>query len=192
MMNYIWVGMLLLGILFAGITGNFSAFSDGLMESCTNAIEFVIGLAGIMAVWSGIMNIAKKTGLMDAAAKISQPFMRLLFPGERNHETAAAILMSFSANIFGAGNSATVFSLQAMTLLDKENRLGERASNAMCMFVAVNMNMVQLIPITVLKMRKDAGSAFPESIIIPGILVGFMTMLLAVILCKFYERQDRG
>jgi len=104
MMNYIWVGMLMLGILFAGITGHFSEFSDGLMGSCTKAIEFVIGLAGIMAVWSGIMNIGKKTGLMDAAAKITQPFIQLLFPKEKNNETIAAILMSFSANIFGAGN----------------------------------------------------------------------------------------
>ncbi|WP_324822577.1 nucleoside recognition domain-containing protein [Sinanaerobacter sp. ZZT-01] len=191
MMNYIWVGMLMLGILFAGITGHFSEFSDGLMESCTKAIEFVIGLAGIMAVWSGIMNIGKKTGLMDAAAKITQPFIRLLFPKERNNETIAAILMSFSANIFGAGNSATVFSLQAMTLLDKENRYRERASNAMCMFVVVNMNMVQLIPITVLKIRKDTGSALPESIIVPGIIVGFVTMLLGIFLCKICERKDR-
>ncbi|WP_206458776.1 nucleoside recognition domain-containing protein [Anaerovorax sp. IOR16] len=190
MMNYIWVGMLLLGILFAGVTGNFSAFTDGLMESCSNAVQFVIGLAGIMAVWSGIMNIGKKTGLMDLVAKFAQPFIRLLFPKEKNHETIAAILMSFSANLFGAGNSATVFSLQAMTLLDKENKNKERASNAMCMFVAVNMNMVQLIPITVLKIRKDTGSVFSESIIIPGILVGFATMILSILLCKYYERKD--
>lgn len=191
MMNYIWVGMLLLGILFAGITGNFSAFTDGLMESCSNAVQFVIGLSGIMAVWSGIMNIGKKTGLMDLVAKAAQPFMRLLFPNERNHETIAAILMSFSANLFGAGNSATVFSLQAMTLLDKENKNSERASNAMCMFVAVNMSMVQLIPITVLKIRKDVGSDCAESIMIPGIIVGVTTMLVSVFLCKYYERKEK-
>lgn len=191
MMNYIWVGMLLFGIIFASINGNLSAFTDGLMESCSNAVQFVIGLSGIMAVWSGIMNIGKKTGLLDLVAKVAQPFMRLLFPQEKNHETIAAILMSFSANLFGAGNSATVFSLQAMTLLDKENGNGQRASNAMCMFVAVNMSMVQLIPITVIKIRKDAGSTSPETIIIPAIIVGVATMLLSIFLCKYYERKDR-
>jgi len=78
-----------------------------------------------------------------------------------------------------------------MTLLDKENRYKERASNAMCMFVVVNMNMVQLIPITVLKIRKDTGSALPESIIVPGIIVGFVTMVLGIFLCKICERKDQ-
>lgn len=188
-MNYIWAVMLISGIIFAAAKGELAAFSDGLMASCTRAVYFVIGLAGIMAVWSGLMNIAKESGLMDAFAKAVRPFMRFLFPKERNKETLSMILMSFTANIFGAGNSATVFSIKSMVMLDEENGGSHIASNEMCMFMAVNMSMLQLVPITIIKIRSDAGSEDPGSIIIPSILAGLISMAVSIAVCKYYERK---
>ena len=75
-MNYIWAGMLGVGVFFAIINHRLSEFTEGLMTSCTKAVYFVIGLMGIMAVWSGIMNIAKETGLIDLVAKKVKPLMR--------------------------------------------------------------------------------------------------------------------
>jgi spore maturation protein A len=189
MMNYIWAGMLVLGVIFALITGRLSEFSDGLMKSCTDGVYFMIGLAGIMGVWSGIMNIAKETGLIDKAANAARPLIRFLFPNGLRKETIAMILMSFSANLFGAGNSATVFSIKAMVMLDEENGRREAASNAMCMFLAANMSMIQLVPVTVIKIRSEAGSANSGSIIIPGILAGLVSMAVSIIVCKLYERK---
>ena len=187
MMNYIWAGMLILGIAFAVINGKLNEFSEGLMRSCTDGVYFVIGLAGIMAVWSGIMNIAKETGLIDMVADKTKPFIRFLFPQGLKKDTIAMILMSFTANLFGAGNSATVFSIKAMVKLDEENNRRETASNAMCMFIAVNMSMIQLVPITVVKIRSEAGSANSGSIIVPGILAGLLSMAASIIVCKLYE-----
>jgi len=189
MMNYIWAGMLVLGIFFAASKGELAAFSDGLMASCTRAVYFVIGLAGIMAVWSGLMNIAKESGLMDAFAKAVRPFMRFLFQKERNKETLSMILMSFTANIFGAGNSATVFSIKTMVMLDEENGGSPVASNEMCMFMAVNMSMLQLVPITIIKIRSDAGSEDPGSIIVPSIIAGLISMAVSIAVCKYFERK---
>lgn len=191
MMNYIWIAMLLMGILFAGITGQMASFSNEILNNAKEAVEFVVGLAGIMGVWSGIMNIARRTGLIDAAARLASPLMGLLFPGLKDKETISTILMSFMANVFGAGNSATIFSIQAMTLLDRQNGGREEASDAMCMFLAVNMSMVQLVPITVLAIRSETGSQQPESIIIPSILAGLVSMAVSIVACKFYERRDR-
>ena len=188
-MNYIWAGMLVLGIFFAASKGELAAFSDGLMASCTRAVYFVIGLAGIMAVWSGLMNIAKESGLMDAFAKAVRPFMRFLFLKERNKETLSMILMSFTANIFGAGNSATVFSIKTMVMLDEENGGSPVASNEMCMFMAVNMSMLQLVPITIIKIRSDAGSEDPGSIIVPSIIAGLISMAVSIAVCKYFERK---
>jgi len=188
-MNYIWAGMLVLGIFFAASKGELAAFSDGLMASCTRAVYFVIGLAGIMAVWSGLMNIAKESGLMDAFAKAVRPFMRFLFQKERNKETLSMILMSFTANIFGAGNSATVFSIKTMVMLDEENGGSPVASNEMCMFMAVNMSMLQLVPITIIKIRSDAGSEDPGSIIVPSIIAGLISMAVSIAVCKYFERK---
>ncbi|MCQ4637985.1 spore maturation protein [Anaerovorax odorimutans] len=189
MMNYIWAGMLCLGIGFACVSGNLSSFTDGLMESCTEAVEFVISLIGIMAVWSGLMNIADKSGLIEKISRKVRPLMHYLFPLEKDDQTIAVMLMSFVANIFGAGNSATVFSLKAMERLDDENQQSPYASNAMCMFTAVTMSMVQLVPVTIIKIRNDLGSVNSGSIIIPSIIAGLISMVVSVAVCKFFERK---
>lgn len=189
MMNYIWGSMLLLGIVFAAFNGKASEFTDGLMNSCTEAVEFIIALAGIMAVWSGLMKIAEESGLIQKVASAVKPLMSFLFPSVKNRQTTAMMIMSFIANIFGAGNSATVFSLKAMELLDEENDHSPDASDSMCMFVALTMSMIQLVPITVIKIRSDLGSSSPEDIILPSIIAGLISMVISVWVCKFYERK---
>lgn len=189
MMNYIWGFMLLLGISFALIRGRAGEFTDGLMSSCTEAIEFIIAIAGIMAVWSGLMKIAEESGLIEKISSASKPLMNFLFPNVKNRKTTAMMIMSFIANVFGAGNSATVFSLKAMELLDEENGHSPVASDSMCMFVALTMSMIQLVPITVIKIRSDLGSASPEDIILPSIIAGLVSMVISVWVCKLYERK---
>lgn len=189
MMNYIWAVMICLGIGFALIKGTLGDFTDGLMASSTEAVQFVISLIGIMAVWSGLMNIAEKSGLIERISHLAKPLMRFLFPHEKNSQTIAVMLMSFVANIFGAGNSATVFSLKAMELLDEENNHSPYASNTMCMFTAVSMSMLQLVPVTIIKIRNDLGSTDSGSIIVPSILAGLISMIASIMVCKFFERK---
>ena len=189
-MNYIWGFMLLLGIGFSLFNGKTSEFTDGLMTSCTEAVEFILALAGIMAVWSGLMKIAEESGLIEKIANAVKPLMTFLFPYEKNSQTIAMMIMSFMANIFGAGNSATVFSLKAMELLDEENNHSPYASNAMCMFISLTMSMIQLVPITVIKIRSDLGSLSPEDIILPSIIAGLVSMIVSVWICKAFERKS--
>lgn len=191
MMNYIWAGMLFFGVIIAAFRGVLGSFSEGLMESCTEGVYFVIGLAGIMAVWSGLMNIAKDSGLIDSFARLVRPLIKYLFPHEKNRETIAMMLMSFSANIFGAGNSATAFAIKSMAMLDEENGFSPVASDAMCMFMAVNMSMIQIVPVTIVKIRSDAGSADPGDIIIPSIVAGLISMVASIAICKLYERKSK-
>ena len=160
------------------------------MDSCTRAVEFVIGLIGIMAVWSGLMNIAEKSGLIHWISCKAQPIMKFLFPKEKDEQTIAIMMMSFITNIFGAGNSATIFSLKAMERLDAENNHSIYASNAMCMFVTTTMSMVQLVPVAIIKIRNDLGSADSGDIIIPSILAGFISMIIPIFICKLYERKN--
>lgn len=189
-MNYIWGFMLLIGILFSLINGRVEEFTDGFMNSCTEAVEFILSLCGVMAVWSGLMKIAEESGLIEKVSRAMKPLLAFLFPHEKNSKTMAMMIMSFMANIFGAGNSATVFSLKAMELLDEENNRSLRASNAMCMFVALTMSMIQLVPITVIKIRSDLGSASPEDIILPSIAAELISMIVSVWVCKIFERKS--
>lgn len=189
MMNHIWSFMLIFGIYFAIVGGKASEFTDGLMKSCTDAVEFIISLAGVMAVWSGLMKIAEEAGLIEKVSAYARPLILFLFPKVKNPQTIAMMIMSFMANIFGAGNSATVFSLKAMELLDDENAHSIYASDSMCMFVSLTMSMIQLVPITVIKIRSDLGSASPEDIILPSIAAGLISMIISVWVCKSYERK---
>ena len=190
MMNYIWGSMLLIGIVFSILNGRTAEFTDGLMNSCTEAVEFIIALSGIMAVWSGLMKIAEESGLIARISNAAKPLMSFLFPDEKNDRTIAMMIMRFMANIFGAGNSATIFSLKAMELLDEENLNSPYASNAMCMFVSLTMSMIQLIPITVIKIRSDLGSASPEDIILPSIAAGLISMIVSAAACRLFERKS--
>ncbi len=189
-MNYIWGGMLLIGLLFSFANGNPAAFTDGLMSACGDAVQFMIGLAGIMAAWSGIIEIAGRSGLIDRLAERSAPAMRFLFPQEHDPETLSLMLMSFIANIFSAGNSATVFSLKAMERLDISNSHKEYASSSMCMFAAVSMSMIQLVPVSLIQIRQQLGSADPGIIIIPSIAAGLISMLVSILTCKFFEYKE--
>lgn len=188
-MNYIWAGMILISLAFSIFNGTIDSFTDSLMNSCTRAVEFVIGLIGIMAVWSGLMNIADKSGLIQWISIKVRPLMHFLFPEEKDEQTIAIMMMSFVTNIFGAGNSATVFSLKAMERLDAENNHSIYASNAMCMFVTTTMSMVQLVPVAIIKIRSDLGSADSGDIIIPSIIAGVISMLIPIFICKMYERK---
>lgn len=200
-MNKVWMLMILAGILSYGEhmwgaenpAGEASGFMEGLLGSCEEAVYFVIGLAGIMGLWSGFMNIARGSGLMEVVAEKSRCIMGFLFPGEKDTDTLMLMLMGFTANIFGAGNSATVFSLQAMKRLDEENGHRPEASDEMCMFAAVNMSMLQLVPITVIQIRASAGSADPADIILPSILAGAASTAASIAVCKMCSgtRKDR-
>lgn len=188
-MNYIWAGMIIISLVFSLFNGTIDSFTDSLMNSCTRAVEFVIGLIGIMAVWSGLMNIADKSGLIQWISVKVRPLMHFLFPEEKDEQTIAIMMMSFVTNIFGAGNSATVFSLKAMERLDDENNHSIYASNTMCMFVITTMSMVQLVPVAIIKIRSDLGSADSGDIIIPSIIAGVISMIIPIFICKMYERK---
>lgn len=190
-MAHVWAVMILAGFLFAALTGSMSDVNTTIFESCERGVYFIIGLAGIMAVWSGIMNIAKGAGLIDVIGEKSKPVLRFIFPGLKDDEAISFVVMSFVANLFGVGNSATVFGLKAMERLESINQGSKYASNEMCMFLAVNMSAIQLVPITVMKIRSEAGSVNPGDIIAPGLIVSLITTIVAIAVCKYCERSRR-
>lgn len=191
-MSKIWVGMIGLGIIFSGIHGNLSSVNDIIMNSSEQAVMFVLGLSGIMAVWSGLLKIAEESGLIQLLAKKAEPFVSKIFPEEKNQETMSLMCMCFAANVFGVGNTATVFGIQAMKRLDEENHRSFYASNTMCMFLAITMSSIQLIPVTVLKVRSETGSINPEDIILPTLIATLISTITAVLVCKWFECGKYG
>lgn len=190
MMGYIWSALMIIGVIAALALGRLELLNHNFLESCEEAVYFTIGLTGIMAVWSGIMNIANGSGMIKICAKVVRPLLRFLFPKEKNEETLSLILMNMVMNMFGAGNSATVFGIKAMKALDESNYKRHTASNTMCMFLVINMSSVQLIPLTIIKIRNDAGSANSVDILIPTIFATFVSTVIGIFVCKWFERRE--
>ncbi|HHW32242.1 MAG TPA: nucleoside recognition protein [Clostridiaceae bacterium] len=188
MLNYIWLGMLMAGFVISILNGNVEATTQAALESAGKAIELCIGLAGVTCLWTGIMAIAEKSGLVQTISKLMRPVLRFLFPEiKRDHPAMGAIVMNLAANFLGLGNAATPLGLKAMQELQKLNPKKDRATNAMCMFLILNAQSLQLIPATLIAIRLKAGSDNPTDIIGVIWLVSSLAAMTGIILAKLFS-----
>lgn len=206
MMNYLWGGMLIIGIVYGAFTGNMQAITDAVLASAKEAVTLSLTMLGIVAFWSGLMEVAVESGIMESMTKILQPFLHFLFPKiPRDHPALGSIAVNFVANILGLGWAATPAGLKAMNELsqleeerktvgyrqwnkEKDSKEERVASNEMCTFLVMNISSLQLIPVSVIAYRSQYGSVNPAGIIMPAIAATFMNSLVAVIYCKIREK----
>jgi len=192
MLNYLWGGMILLSIVVAVFTGNMSALTNAAIESAREAITLCITMLGIMSMWTGLLTIAEKAGLIGALAKKSRPILRYLFPElGRNHPAHEPIATNFIANILGLGWAATPSGLNAMKAMQKDNPHKDTATKSMRMFMVINMSSLQLVTISVVAYRMQYGSANPSEIIGPGLIVTMITTVVAVVFCKMVDGFEK-
>ena len=143
MLNVIWGFFLIGGILTGAFLGRMDLVTNAVIDGGRNAVELAFTMAGVVAVWSGILKIAEKGGMIDALAEKMEPFLDFLFPEvPRGHAARRYISANFAANFLGLGWAATPAGLLAMEELAKLNGKTGRASNAMCMFLVVNMSLL--------------------------------------------------
>ena len=188
----IWFYMIVIGIGGSIYFGNLTELNTVIMSEGSRAIEFTISLAAIMALWMGIMNIAKDSGLIDKIGQKMNFILKALFPKiPQNHKSMSYIIMNIILNMLGAGNGATSFGLKAMEELQTLNPKKDRASNEMILFLVINISSIQLIPFTMLKIRADAGSTNPNEIIISTLVATTVSTIVAIISCKLFERGNR-
>ncbi|MPQ43700.1 nucleoside recognition domain-containing protein [Clostridium tarantellae] len=189
MINYIWFGIIFIGVIFGLLTGKGEFMSKGIMDSAQGATNFIISLVGIMCFWCGVMKVAEKSGLTSNLAKLVKPVLKILFKeSSQNEEAMGAIVMNLTANMLGLSNAATPFGIKAMEELSKSNTKKGHASNDMALFLVMNAACIQLLPSTVISIRAAAGSNNPASIIVPAILSTTIACLVGVICCKILQR----
>lgn len=189
MINYIWFGIIFIGVIVGLITGQGVQMSVGIIESAEGTTKFIISLVGIMCFWSGVMNVAQKSGLTDKLANILKPVLKLLFKeASKNDKAMGAIVMNITANMFGLGNAATPFGIKAMQELDKINDEKGRATNDMVLFLVMNAACIQFLPSTVISMRAAAGSSSPASIVLPAMIATGVAACTGIIICKILQK----
>lgn len=186
MLNYIWFGILVVGIVFGILNGRADQVSKALVDSAGNAVQLGIGLLGIMCLWSGFMAIVEKSGVMNIISRLLKPILSKLFPDIKKEGAALnSIIMNLTANFLGLGNAATPLGLKAMNELQRINRKKETASDSMCMFLVLNTAAIQLIPVTVIAIRTQLGSANPAEITVTVWISSICSTIAGISAVKF-------
>ena len=189
MLNVIWLGLIVLSVIFGVINGRIPEVVASVTDSAKAACELSLGLIGIMTFWLGLMKIAEEGGLIQLLARLLRPIMKRLFPevpGE--HPAMGAMIMNITANMLGLGNAATPFGLRAMNELEKLNKTPGTATNAMCVFLAINTASIQIIPTTSIAFLVAAGASNPTDIIMTTLFATSCAVCVAILSAKFFEK----
>ena len=188
-MNYIFYFLVASSIIIALINGRLENVGNAILKSADLSVKIAFSLIGIMAFWLGIVRIAEKCGLVKFIAKLITPITRWLFNEiPQDNEAIGNIALSFSANALGLTNAATPIGLKVMEELQEENKDKKTASNAMCMFLAMNTAGFQIIPATVIAVLAGIGYKNPSEIIIPTLIVTSIAFLSAIIIAKIFQK----
>lgn len=190
MMNYLWSGMILVGLLYSIFAGTLGNVTEAVVNSAREAVNLVISIAGITAFWTGIMKIAEQAGLVEKLARKIKPLLRFLFPElEKEEKANYYISLNFLSNFLGLSHASTSSGLLAFQELDRINGHSTTASRAMCTFLIINVSSLQLLPINIIAYRAQYGSPAPAQIAGPAIFATTMSTLAAVVFCKIMNRR---
>ncbi len=190
MLNYIWGFILLAAVIFGIFTGRIAEVGEAAIAGAGEGATLVLGMLGVMCFWTGLMEIAEKSGVIHCVASLLRPLTRFIFPKlEKNDPAHGAIVMNIAANLLGMGNAATPLGLRAMQLLDERNCEKKRASNEMCLFVLINTASLQLFPTTLLLLRQMTGSANPGEIIVPVWIVSISALFVGIFSAKLFQKR---
>ena len=178
-------------ILFAGASGQMQAAADASIAAAKGAVTLAIGLIGIMSLWLGFVRILEAGGMMRQLARLVRPAMVRLFPDvPAEHPAMSAMILNISANMLGLGNAATPFGIKAMVELNRLNPLPGMATNAMCLFLAINTSSVALLPLGVMGVRAAAGSTRPFEMFVPTLIATLASTLVGVAVATWWGRRD--
>lgn len=181
LLNYLWGIMLLSGIIVGSFTGNIGEVSNATLSSAKEAVTLCITMLGIMSLWTGLMQVAKSVGIIDALTRWLKPIIRRLFPSiPRDHVVNEYIASNMIANLLGLGWAATPMGLKAMQELKKLNHDSTEASCDMCTFLIINISSLQLIPVNIIAYRTQYQSVNPTEILASAIITTLFSTLVGV------------
>lgn len=186
-MAWIWTGMAVLSILCGLATGRGELVAAAAVEGAQAAVELCVSIAGMLCLWTGVMEIMRRSGLAEGLSRLLRPVLSALFPqvsGDRG--VMDSISANVSANLLGLGNAATPLGIEAVRQMERKSP--GTASDAMCMLVVCNTASIQLIPTTVASVRAAAGSSSPFDILPAVWLASALSVGVGISACKLFAR----
>lgn len=192
-MNYLWGFMILVSLIYSFVNGNIGETMQAAFDGATNAVTLVLSFAGVMCLWTGLINAMEEAGLSRVIKKLLSPVMKLLFPRlDRKSRAFDFITLNICANLLGLGNGATPMGVKAMKELDGG---GDYPTDEMCMFIVLNTTAFQLIPSSILALRSAMGAEEPFSVIVPIWITSLTALTVSVIcvkiMCGFKRKRRR-
>lgn len=193
MLNFIWAFMMIIAFVSAIFAGRMELLSDSVIKGAGSAVELLISVTGIICFWSGMMEIADRSGITRGIAKLFSPVLSKLFKRVPKESYAMRyISLNISANLLGLGNAATPFGLSAMKELKKINNNKNEASDDMLLFVVLNTASIQLMPTTLCAYRSNYGSTAPFEIIPAVWLTSVVALLVGITVAKLFFKEERS
>ncbi|MFD0670469.1 nucleoside recognition domain-containing protein [Cohnella sp. GCM10027633] len=190
MVNWIWMGMIVVSVLFGAINGKMEKVAEAAFGGAQTGVTVCLGLISILVFWMGLMRIAEDAGLVRKLARVMAPAVRRLFPDvPADHPAMGYILSNMSANLLGLGNAATPMGIKAMQELQKLNPDKTVATPAMCTLLALNTASITLVPTTIIAIRMNFGSLHPADIVAPTLLATIISTGAAILIDRWYRRK---
>ena len=189
MLNFIWSFIIIISVISSFFTDRVKELSNSIISSTSDSISLIISIIGMMALWTGLMKIAEKSGLTDILSKLFSPITRFLFPDISSTSKASKyICMNITANILGLGNAATPFGIQAMKELKKISNNSNHATNSMITFVVMNTASIQFIPTTLIILRQKYNSNNTFEVLPYLWIVSGIALVSGIIMTKIFEK----
>lgn len=186
MINYIFATFFIIGIIYSLITGNLN-ISNEMLSASRTGLELILSIIPVICLWLGIMNIAKKSGLLDKIAKLLTPILKIIFPEIPNNSPCFSYIGSnIIMNMLGLGNAATPFGLKAIKEMQELNDKKDTATRSMITFLVMNTASVTIMPTTIISLRMFYGSVAPESIIPYIIITSSLSCLIGLIIDRLF------
>lgn len=190
-MSKIWSSIIILSIAFSFITGTTDGVVGIITRSSMSSIETILTIAGMTCFWSGMFNIFSKTRCIKVASKLLNPVISKMFGNILNEKELENVSLNITSNVIGVGNAATVYGVKAMEEMQKNNENKKEPSYNMSLFAVINTASVQLIPTNIISYRILYNSNNPNMIIIPNVIISFVSLLAGVVTYKLIERRKR-
>ena len=186
-MTIMWVAMAVAAVLCGAVTGRMEAISQAAMAGAQSAVTLCLGMAGALCLWSGVLEVMRRSGLIQRLQKLLRPVLRRLYPDvPADGGTMDAVSANVAANLLGLGNAATPFGVQAARGMARHYK--GRAGDGLCLLVVCNSASIQLLPTTVAALRSAAGCQSPFDILPAVWLTSAAALTAGLLACALLRR----
>lgn len=192
MINKIWASFIIIGITYAFFTGRIDVMNSEIITCGSTSLDLFLAMFPMMILWSGIMNIAKKAGVLDFLSKCMRPLFKIIFPEiDEKDETLGYIASNLTINMLGIHNASTPFGLKAMKCMQEKNKDKKTATRSMITFLVLNTSGVTLIATDIIAIRERYGSVSPTDLIFITMIATFINTILALLMDRFLWKVSK-